>query len=41
MRQATGNSVDVHIGYPRRKLAGLRSGARIETVPGLGFMFSP
>jgi len=39
--QVTENSVDVYVGYLRRKLAGLRSGARIETVRGLGFMFSP
>ncbi len=39
--QVTENSVDVYIGYLRRKLAELDTGARIETVRGLGFMFSP
>ncbi|PJA60762.1 MAG: hypothetical protein CO163_01900 [Rhodobacterales bacterium CG_4_9_14_3_um_filter_71_31] len=39
--QVTENSVDVYVGYLRRKLTALGSGARIETVRGLGFMFSP
>lgn len=39
--QVTENSVDVYVGYLRRKLAELDSGARIETVRGIGFMFSP
>lgn len=39
--RVTENSVDVYVGYLRRKLADLESGARIETVRGIGFMFSP
>lgn len=39
--RVTENSVDVYVGYLRRKLGALRSAARIETVRGLGFMFSP
>lgn len=38
--QVTENSVDVYVGYLRRKLATLGSGARIETVRGIGFMFA-
>lgn len=36
--QVTENSVDVYVGYLRRKLGELRCGARIETVRGVGFM---
>jgi DNA-binding response OmpR family regulator len=36
--QVTENSVDVYMGYLRRKLATLGSAARIETVRGVGFM---
>jgi two-component system OmpR family response regulator len=35
--QVTENSVDVYIGYLRRKLAGIEAGVRIETVRGAGF----
>jgi DNA-binding response OmpR family regulator len=35
--QVTENSVDVYIGYLRRKLAAIGAGARIETVRGAGF----
>ncbi len=36
-RGVTANSVDVYVGYLRRKLAQLGSDARIETVRGVGF----
>jgi DNA-binding response OmpR family regulator len=36
-RDITSNSVDVYVGYLRRKLAQLGSEARIETVRGVGF----
>jgi two-component system OmpR family response regulator len=35
--QVTENSVDVYIGYLRRKLAAIDAGVRIETVRGAGF----
>jgi DNA-binding response OmpR family regulator len=35
--ETTTNNLDVYIGYLRRKLATLGSGARIETVRGVGF----
>jgi DNA-binding response OmpR family regulator len=36
-RDVTANSVDVYVGYLRRKLAQLGSEARIEAVRGIGF----
>ncbi len=36
--RVTENSVDVYIGYLRRKLSDLDAGIRIETVRGIGFM---
>lgn len=36
--RVTENSVDVYIGYLRRKLSDLDVGIRIETVRGIGFM---
>jgi DNA-binding response OmpR family regulator len=38
--QVTENSVDVYVGYLRRKLAELGGQARIETVRGAGFMLT-
>lgn len=38
--RVTENSVDVYVGYLRRKLADLDSGIRIETVRGIGFMLA-
>jgi two-component system OmpR family response regulator len=35
--KVTENSVDVYVGYLRRKLAGIEAGVRIETVRGAGF----
>lgn len=37
-RHVTANSVDVYVGYLRRKLALLGSESRIETVRGVGFV---
>ncbi|MEM9759024.1 MAG: response regulator transcription factor [Pseudomonadota bacterium] len=36
-RSVTSNSVDVYVGYLRKKLAAARSTARIEAVRGIGF----
>ncbi|MEO0820347.1 MAG: response regulator transcription factor [Pseudomonadota bacterium] len=38
--EVTENSVDVYIGYLRRKLSGAETGIRIETVRGAGFVLS-